>query len=155
MVVTPHPKPDWSQDSQKHPGFLLKGVDNTPGRKAYYIHLQAKPGKSEQVKTFLRDINAGVDQEPGTGPWFALQYSETTFGIFEAFPDVAGRNDHNVGPGGVNFKRSAELHEMLEYPAHIYRLDVLHGKFDTLFGQQIKVLSQSTGSASNVGKSAL
>jgi hypothetical protein len=34
-----------------------------------------------------------------------------------------------VGPGGRNFLRSAELDEMLAYPAHVYRLDVMFGKY--------------------------
>ncbi|KAH7099023.1 hypothetical protein BKA62DRAFT_750714 [Auriculariales sp. MPI-PUGE-AT-0066] len=141
MVYTPNPVPSWENDDPAHSGFALLGVDNTPGRKAYFIHLQAKPGKENLVAAFLRDINAGVDQEPGTGPWFALRFSQTAFGIFEAFQDTAARHAHDVGPGGQNFLRSEELKEMLEYPAQIFRLDVLHGKFDTLFGQKIGPMS--------------
>ena len=33
----PNPQPDWSQDDPSHPGFVTNGLDNTPGRKAYYI----------------------------------------------------------------------------------------------------------------------
>jgi hypothetical protein len=80
------------------------------------------------VEQFLRDILAGVEQEPGTGPWFGCRFSDTTFGIFEAFPDTAARNAHDIGPGGRNFLRSAELDEILAYPAHLYRLDVMFGK---------------------------
>jgi quinol monooxygenase YgiN len=134
----PNRNPDWSQDDPAHPGFVLNGLDNTPGRKAYFILLEAKPGKEDLVLAFLRDINAGVDQEPMTGPWFALRYSKTTFCIFEAFPDVAGRNAHNEGPGGQNFGRFELLHDMLAYPAQIQRLDVLHGKFGVILGQPVK-----------------
>ena len=71
-------------------------------------------------------------------PWFGSQYSPTTFVIFEAFPDSAARHDHDAGPGGQNFfQRSAELREMLAYPASLYMLDVMHGKFGTLFGKSI------------------
>jgi hypothetical protein len=66
-----------------------------------------------------------------------VAYSDTTFGIFEAFPDPAARNSHDVGPGGRNFLRSAELEEMLAYPAHIYRLDVMFGKFSVMLGKEI------------------
>jgi quinol monooxygenase YgiN len=134
----PNPNPDWSQDDPAHPGFVLNGLDNTPGRKAYFILLEAKPGKEDLVLAFLRDINTGVDQEPMTGPWFALRYSKTTFCIFEAFPDVAGRNAHNDGPGGHNFRRFELLHDMLAYPAQIQRLDVLHGKFGVMLGKPVK-----------------
>src|SRR4029077_3540696 len=90
------------------------------------------------LQGFLKDINAGVDKEPLTGPWFALRYSKTTFCIFEAFPDAEARHTHDHGPGGQNFLRSELLHDMLAYPAQLYRLDVLHGKFGVMLGQPIK-----------------
>ena len=120
-----------------HPGWVRSGVDNAPGHKAYYINLEAKPGKGDKVEQFLRDILAGVEQEPGTGPWFGCRFSDTTFGIFEAFPDSAARNAHDDGPGGRNFLRSSDLDDMLAYPAHLYRLDVMFGKFSVMFGKTI------------------
>ncbi|MBS1953363.1 MAG: hypothetical protein JST89_04200 [Cyanobacteria bacterium SZAS-4] len=137
--ISPGPLPfpaELLRDDPVHPGFVVTGVDDTPGQKAYYIHLEAKPGKGEQVQNFLRDILEGVKKEPLTGPWFANRYSDTTFGIFEAFPDAQARHVHDAGPGGQNFKRVDELHEMLAYPARIYRLDVLFGKFNVMFGQE-------------------
>lgn len=138
IAPNPNPNPSWSQDHPRHPGFLIHGTDNTPGPKAYYIHLEAKPGKEHLLEAFLRDINDGVNQEPLTGPWFALRYSQTTFCIFEAFPSNEGRNDHNGGPGGRNFLRSELLKDMLAYPAQLYRLDVLHGKFGVMLGEPVQ-----------------
>jgi hypothetical protein len=69
----PNPQPNWPKDDQSHPGYVTHGIDDTPGNKAYFIHLEAKPGKEELVENFLKDINKGVDQEPLTGPWFALR----------------------------------------------------------------------------------
>ena len=57
----------WMQDDHSQYPFLVHGVTDTPGQKAYLILLEAKPGKEEAVKAFLRDIHAGVDKEPGTG----------------------------------------------------------------------------------------
>ena len=133
----PAPAPDMTRDDSEHPGFVLHGEDNTPGHKAYYIHLEAKPGQEDALQKFLSDINAGVDLEPLTGPWFALRFSKTTFGIFEAFPDANARHAHDNGPGGRNFLRSELLHEMLAYPAQLYRLDVLHGKYNVVLGHQV------------------
>lgn len=65
----PNPSPN-SEQLEVHPGWVRSGVDNTPGHKAYYINLEAKPGKGDEVEQFLRDILAGVEQEPGTGPWW-------------------------------------------------------------------------------------
>ena len=135
----PDTHPSWSHDDPVHPGFIINGVDNTPGNKAYFIQLEAKPGKEDLVAAFLQDIHNGVNQEPGTGPWFGLRYSKTSFAIFEAFADVDARHAHDQGPGGQNFfLRSDALKEMLAYPAHLYRLDVLHGKFGTILGKVVK-----------------
>ncbi len=131
------PNPPDNAQVEAHRGWLRSGQDDAPGRKAYYINLEAKPGKGDKVEQFMRDILAGVEQEPGTGPWFGCRFSDTTFGIFEAFADSEGRTAHDFGPGGRNFLRSAELEEMLVYPAHVYRLDIMFGKFGVLFGKKI------------------
>lgn len=127
----------WPSNNESHPGYIINGSDNAPGRKAFMIWLEAKPGHENAVAAFLRDINDGVNQEPGTGPWFGTRYSKTTFFIFEAFDDVDARNAHVVGPGGQNFLRKEELREMLAWPAQILKVDVMHGKFGTLFGKEV------------------
>lgn len=119
---------------------MFQGQDNDPGRKAYIILLEAKPGKEEKLQRFLQDIHDGINKEPLTGPWFALRFSQTTFAIFEAFPDVAARYTHNDGPGGRTFLKKELLHEVLAYPAQLHRLDVLHGKFDVLFGEKVSTV---------------
>ena len=134
--ASPGPRSNVAQ-VEVHPGWVRSGVDNKLGHKAYYINLEAKPGKGDKVEQFLRDILAGVEKEPGTGPWFGLRFSETTFGIFEAFSDSAARDSHDIGPGGRNLLRSADLENMLAYPAHLYRLDVMFGKFSVMFGKTI------------------
>ena len=116
----------------------MHGVDDTPGKKGYIIILEAKPGKEAKLEQFLQDIHDGVNQEPGTGPWFGVRFSPTTFAVFEAFPDASARHAHDAGPGGQNFfQRSGDLHDFLAHPAQLYRVDVLHGKFDVLFGKKI------------------
>lgn len=134
------PASSWADDDTTHPGFVIHGTDANPGHKAYYIHLEALPGKEELVAAFLRDINRGVLLEPGTGPWFGMRYSQTTFAIFEAFSGSANRTAHDNGPGGRNFFREDALKGMLAYPAQIHRLDVLHGK--GVFGQDLLPLPE-------------
>ena len=131
----PATKASWLDNADST--FIVNGVDDTPGRKAYFIHLEAKPGKEEQLASFLCDINDGVNNEPGTGPWFGTRFSRSTFCIFEAFPDAERRHDHDAGPGGRNFDRLDYLKDTLARPAQIYRLDVLHGKFGTMFGEKV------------------
>jgi len=65
--------------------------------KALFVRLEAKPGKENEVAKFLRDGQGLVAQEPATTAWFGIQLSPTTFAIFDAFPDEAGRDAHLSG----------------------------------------------------------
>ena len=40
---------------------------------AFYVPLQAKPGKEKEVADFLRSAVPLVNAEPGTTSWFAIQ----------------------------------------------------------------------------------
>src|ERR1700679_3615955 len=64
---------------------------------ALYVHMEAKPGKEAEVQKFLEDGLALVNQEPATTAWFAMAMGHGHFGIFDAFPDEAGRNAHLNG----------------------------------------------------------
>ena len=97
----PDPGLRWADAHPKHPSFHIHGEPSKGGPTAFFIQLEARddPTSIAALQAFLRDIGSGVQKEPGTGPWFALRYSRTSFAIFEAFPDDARRNDHNAGPG--------------------------------------------------------
>ncbi|MFI8454394.1 putative quinol monooxygenase [Kitasatospora sp. NPDC085464] len=59
--------------------------------------LTAKPGKEADVAALLdtaRDIAA---EEGRTQVWYAFQVDSSTFGIFDAFADDAGRQAHLTG----------------------------------------------------------
>jgi hypothetical protein len=77
------------------------------------------------VQKFLSDINAGVDPEPLTGPWFGLRFRRRHSASSRRFPDANARHTHDNGPGGRNFLRSELLHEMPAYHAQLDHLDVL------------------------------
>lgn len=106
----------------------MTGENGEEGHKAFYIHIEARAGKEDEVVRMLHDIYGCVLDEPATGPWFAVRYSSTTFGIFEAFPNIAGRDAHVAGGGGDIFRDNARMNEILAAPAHVYRLDVLLNK---------------------------
>ena len=61
---------------------------------ALFVRLEAKPGKEAGVAKFLRDGLAIVQEEPATTAWFAIQLGASTFGIFDAFSNEAGRQTH-------------------------------------------------------------
>lgn len=64
---------------------------------AIFIRLEAKPGKEDQVAELLREALPLVNDEPGTVAWFAVKFSPSTYGIFDAFPNEDARQDHLAG----------------------------------------------------------
>ena len=127
-VPGPNPLPGQGLDGQPHRGVVVTGENGEDGPKAFYIHIEARPHKEAEVIQMLKDIYGCVLGEPATGPWFGVRYSTTTFGIFEAFPDTAGRNAHVAGGGGDIFRDNARMNDTLAYPAQVYRVDVLFSK---------------------------
>jgi len=91
--------------------------------KALFVRLEAKRGKESEVAKFLRDGQGFVQQEPATTAWFALQLGSTTFAIFDAFPDDAGRDAHLSGKVAEALMKKAP--ELLAKPPKIEKADVL------------------------------
>jgi quinol monooxygenase YgiN len=93
---------------------------------ALYVKLVAKPGKEQAVEDFLKSALPLVDAEPATIAWFAIKMAPDTFGIFDAFPDEAGRQAHLAG------KVAAALMEhgpgLLAEMPKIEKVDVLAAK---------------------------
>lgn len=128
-TFNPGPTPqETTPTSQPHRGVEVSGQNGKEGRKAFYIHIEALPGKENKVIRMLQDILGCVREEPATGPWYAVRYSPTAFGIFEVFPDRAGRQAHVEGGGGDMFRDVQRMNAILARPAHVHRLDVLMGK---------------------------
>lgn len=93
---------------------------------ALYVHLEAKPGKEKEVEAFLLGGLPLVEEEPATTAWFALKMGPSTFGIFDAFPDEAGRDAHLNGK--VAAALMAQAGELLASPPSINKVDVLAAK---------------------------
>jgi quinol monooxygenase YgiN len=94
--------------------------------KALFVRLEAKPGKEEEVASFLKSGLAVVQQEPATVAWFGIRLGPTTFGIFDAFPDEAGRQAHLTGRLAAALM--AKAGELLAQPPSIEMADVLASK---------------------------
>jgi quinol monooxygenase YgiN len=62
-----------------------------------WVRLEARPGREDDLEAFLRSAAPLVAAEPETVAWFGVRLSATTFGIFDAFPDEAGRRAHLAG----------------------------------------------------------
>ncbi|SEM76183.1 hypothetical protein SAMN05192583_1138 [Sphingomonas gellani] len=131
LATMPGPIPFAKQPSEaRHDGAIVTGKNREDGREAFYIHIEAKPGRGDGIVQMLRDIYGCVLDEPATGPWLGVRYSERVFGIFESFPNIAGRHAHVAGGGGDIFRDNARMNDILLQPAHVYRLDVLLNKAD-------------------------
>lgn len=95
-------------------------------RSALFVRLEAKPGKEKKVETFLKAGLPIVEQEPATTAWFGLRLGPSTFGIFDAFPDEAGRQAHLQGRVAAALMSKAS--ELLAKPPSIEKVDVLAAK---------------------------
>ncbi|MBE0011695.1 MULTISPECIES: putative quinol monooxygenase [Arthrobacter] len=66
--------------------------------KGLLVRFDALPGKEDEVKEFLDAGLTLVNQEPATIAWFGIRLGPSSFGIFDVFPDEAGRETHLSGP---------------------------------------------------------
>ncbi|MFM0030808.1 antibiotic biosynthesis monooxygenase [Paraburkholderia madseniana] len=93
---------------------------------ALYVRLEAKPGKEQDVEAFLLSGLPLVEEEPATSAWFGLKLGPTTYALFDAFPDEAGREAHLNGK--VAAALMAKAGELFATPPSIHKLDVLASK---------------------------
>ena len=93
---------------------------------ALLVRLEAKPGKEADVENFLKGGLPIVQEEPATTAWFAIRMGPSTFGIFDAFPDEAGRQAHLTGR--VAAALMAQASDLLAQPPSIEQVDILASK---------------------------
>ncbi len=91
-----------------------------------FARLEAKPGKEKEVAAFLMQGLQLANQETTTPLWFALRLAPTTFAIFDAFRDEAGRQHHLSGP--IAKALMAQAPNLLSTPPVIEQVDVLGAK---------------------------
>lgn len=90
---------------------------------ALFARLEAQPGKEDEVARFLQAALAMARDEPTTPVWFALKLSPSTFGVFDAFHDEAGRQAHLTGP--IAQALMAKAPELFAGPPTIEPIEVL------------------------------
>ena len=93
---------------------------------ALFVRLQAKPGKEAAVADFLAGALPLANAESGTTAWFALKFGPSTFGVFDAFQDEAGRQAHLGGPIAAALMANAEA--LLSEAPRIEKIDLLAAK---------------------------
>ena len=93
---------------------------------ALQARLQAKPEKTEEVATFLESALEEAEAEEGTTTWFALRLDETTFGIFDTFPNEDARQAHLDGEIAAELMERAD--ELFQSDPEIDHIEVLAAK---------------------------
>ena len=93
---------------------------------ALQARLEAKPDKTAEVAEFLESALPMAEAEEDTTTWFALRLDETTFGIFDTFPDEDGRQAHL--DGDIAAELMARADELLAEEPQIDEVDVLAAK---------------------------
>ncbi len=93
---------------------------------ALLVRLEAKPGQEAAVASFLESGLALANAEAATPVWFALKLGPSTFGIFDAFADDAGRQAHLAGP--IAAALMAKAPDLLSEPPRIEFVEVLAAK---------------------------
>ncbi len=93
---------------------------------ALYVRLEAKPGKEKDVEDFLRGGLSIVQEERDTIAWFAIKLGQSTYGIFDAFPDEKGREAHLAGR--VAAALMAKAPDLLLKTPVIEKVDILASK---------------------------
>jgi len=90
------------------------------------VRLEAKRGREADVERFIQSGLTLVEAEPQTTVWFGIRIGPSTFGIFDAFADDAGRVAHLSGRVAAALGEHAS--ELLAEPPTIERVDVLAAK---------------------------
>src|ERR1700730_15149825 len=90
------------------------------------VRVEAKPGKEGEVENFLRGALPLAQAEPATTTWYAIRLGPSTFGVFDTFPNEAGRQAHLSGPIAAALMANAA--ELLAQPPSIEQIDILAAK---------------------------
>ncbi|MBA2414918.1 MAG: antibiotic biosynthesis monooxygenase [Geodermatophilaceae bacterium] len=90
------------------------------------VTLTAKPGKEEELASFLESALPLAQQEPDTTAWFAIKLDDSTYGVFDVFPSDDGRQAHLNGPIAAALMDKAD--DLLSSPPDIKPIDVLAAK---------------------------
>ena len=93
-----------------------------------FVRLEAKPGMEEEVAGFLAQGLELARREKTTPVWFGLRLGPSTFGVFDAFDDEAGRQAHLDGP--IAQALMAQAPALFASPPSIQPIEVLGLKND-------------------------
>ena len=96
------------------------------------VRLEAQHGREGDLEDFLRSAQGLVAQEPATSAWFAVRFGRLEYGIFDVFPDEAGRQAHLDGAVAAQLMGSGR--QLLAREPQIQRLSLLADKLPQAAG---------------------
>jgi quinol monooxygenase YgiN len=88
-----------------------------------FVRLEARPGKEQAVADFLSAGLELTNREATTPIWFALRFSTTTFGVFDAFASEEDRQRHLAGDMAKSLM--SRVDELLARPPSVEPVDIL------------------------------
>jgi protease I len=93
---------------------------------ALFVRIEAKPGREADVEDLLRSGLSLVEEEPETTSWFGMRLGDSSFCIFDTFPDDSGRQAHLTGRVAQALQQQGG--DLFARPPTIERADVLASK---------------------------
>ncbi len=94
--------------------------------KGLLVRLEVRHGKDEEAEQFLSSAIPLLRQEEATTAWFGIRFGRSEYGIFDVFPDEAGRDAHLTGDVAKALMQKAD--ELFSKPPEIQKIDVLASK---------------------------
>jgi quinol monooxygenase YgiN len=90
----------------------------------FLVRLEVKPDKVAEYEARLRASLPAIEDEPGTTAWFVVRLGQTSYAVFDVFPDEAARQAH-LEAGRI---REESLAGLLAEPPSIVRTEVIVAK---------------------------
>lgn len=91
--------------------------------KGFLIRVEAKPDRVAEVEAMLKSAVDHVRAEGQAVVWFGLRLGPTSFAIFDAFVDEAGRDAHWAANGAT--LEGAVAADLFAGSAAVQRIDVV------------------------------
>ena len=95
-------------------------------KQAIWVMLKAKPGKEQEVESFLKTGAQMSADEPQTVTWYGVKMGPGVYGVFDTFDDEAGRDAHLHGE--IAKALMAKAPELFSNELRIETMEILASK---------------------------
>ncbi len=95
-------------------------------KQAIWVMLKAKPGKEDDVESFLKAGAQMSNEEAQTVTWYGVRMGPGVYGVFDTFDDEAGRDAH-LG-GEIAKALMAKAPELFSNEIRIEQMEILASK---------------------------